>query len=94
MEFRLNLKITDEKLHHHAVLIILTMYVGFALYPAPVWVWYRAGVPIVFVLLIAIGWTKLMDENIYGISLTSFYFTGLVLVNINPVILISQFIRH
>lgn len=37
------------------LLIILgTYYVGFSLYPGPLWVWYRAGLPIVYVLLLTI----------------------------------------
>lgn len=35
--------------------IIVTFYVGFSLYPGPLWEWYRVGLPIVYVLFIAIG---------------------------------------
>lgn len=54
------------KLRRMAFLIILYLsgiYLGFTVYPGPVWVWYRTGLPILFVLLISLGWTKLLEER-------------------------------
>lgn len=36
-------------------LVLATFYLGFTLYPGPIWEWYRAGLPIVFGLMVAIG---------------------------------------
>jgi 4-amino-4-deoxy-L-arabinose transferase-like glycosyltransferase len=44
------------------LILVISMYIGFTIFPAPVWVWYRAGLPIIFILLVAIGFEKLMQE--------------------------------
>ncbi len=42
--------------------IILTFYIGFSFYPGPLWVWYRAGLPVAYVLLLAIPFGTLWKK--------------------------------
>lgn len=43
--------------------VLGTFYVGFSLYPGPLWEWYRVGLPIVYILFIAIGLGEIWKKN-------------------------------
>jgi hypothetical protein len=46
------------------ILITLSLYGGLSFYGGPVWSWYRAGMPIVFILLISLGWSELFEKRL------------------------------
>ena len=71
------------------MLLILCVYLGFALYPGPVWAWYRAGMPIVFMLLVAIAWSHLLPTQ-RGRWLVSITILLLVWFGLKP----SQYINR
>lgn len=71
------------------LLFIVSMYLGFTIYPGPIWVWYRAGLPIVFILLIAVGWAELMHAKPWR-QLAIAIFIPLAVVGIKPHLLISH----
>jgi len=41
------------------VTVIAMFYIGFSLYPGPLWTWYRAGLPVVYIMLLMIGLSAL-----------------------------------
>lgn len=43
--------------------IITVFYVGLSLYPGPIWDWYRAGLPIVYSLLLVIPLAAIFDKH-------------------------------
>lgn len=54
-----------------------SFYVGFSLYPGPFWEWYREGLPIIYILLIAIGlgevWQRFKLARLVVIILLAVY---------------------
>jgi hypothetical protein len=85
----------NSKLRFGLMLLILisVMYLGFSLFPGPVWFWYRAGLPIVFVLLIAIGWSQLIEKNKILNWLAVIALTSMVIFRVLPGTLIAKGIK-
>jgi hypothetical protein len=75
------------------MLTILTalIYLGFSLYSGPVWVWYRAGMPMVFILLLSIGWAELIQRRSIFLILACFTFLITAIIGIKPNELILHF---
>lgn len=67
-----------------AALLLLTasMYSLFTLYPGPLWTWYRAGMPIVFILFLSLGWTEIMKKYKFGKNTAIIIFTVFTLAGI------------
>ena len=57
-----------EKLKNHTNLfkvlfaIIFTFYVGFSFYPGPLWTWYRAGLPVVYIIFLMTGLAVIFNK--------------------------------
>ncbi len=53
--------------------VLAVFYLGFSLYPGPLWAWYRAGLPVVYALLIVIPFAVLWQSA----NLTRYLILGL-----------------
>lgn len=66
------------------VTVIITFYVGFSFYPGPLWTWYRAGLPVAYVMLLmaglAIVWEKITQLRPILITLLLIF----IVQGINP----------
>jgi hypothetical protein len=61
------------------LILIATIYLGFAIYPGPVWSWYRAGLPITFILLLTIGWSQVIPgKRVLNGVVVIFFFMALI----------------
>ena len=69
---------------------IALMYIGFTVYPGPIWVWYRAGMPIVFILLVAVGWAALIKEDSRWKLTALAVFIPIALLGTKPHLLITH----
>lgn len=80
----------QKKLFKILITIIAVFYIGFSLYPGPIWDWYRAGLPIVYTLLFvipfAVIWNKFKFSRIFIIIL----FLSIFYKAIDPPSIISQ----
>lgn len=69
--------------------ILGVFYVGFSFYPGPLWVWYRAGLPIVYVLLVAVPlgflWEKIKISRFLIIPLFLIIFSQTLTLLPKPV---------
>lgn len=74
------------------LLFIVSMYLGFTVYPGPIWVWYRAGLPIVFIFLIAVGWAELVHAKPWR-WIAIAIFIPLAVVGVKPHLLISHVVK-
>lgn len=45
------------------IVVLVSFFIGFSLYPGAIWGWYRQGLPVVYVLLITIPFGVLWKEN-------------------------------
>lgn len=52
----------QKKLFQILISIIIVFYIGFSLYPGPIWDWYRAGLPIVYTLLFTIPFAAIFNK--------------------------------
>ena len=69
----------QKKLLVILVTIIAVFYVGFSFYPGPLWVWYRAGLPIVYVLLFAVPISIIWQKfKLFRIFLLLFFLSWIV----------------
>lgn len=59
---RQNLK-NEKNVFKLLIITLLSFYICFSLYKGPLWEWYRAGLPIVYILLIAIPLGFLVTKN-------------------------------
>ncbi|OGY18568.1 MAG: hypothetical protein A2900_03090 [Candidatus Chisholmbacteria bacterium RIFCSPLOWO2_01_FULL_50_28] len=72
------------------LLFTIMMYLGFVIYPGPIWAWYRAGMPIVFILLVAIGWAALVGESKKWKHIAIAVFIPLAFIGLKPNLLLSH----
>lgn len=61
--------------------VIATFYIGFSIYPGPLWTWYRAGLPVLYIIFLMSGLAVLWENVKYSkpiliVLLTVFIFQG------------------
>ncbi|MCL4397673.1 glycosyltransferase family 39 protein [Patescibacteria group bacterium] len=71
-------------------IIIVVFYVGFSFYPGPLWVWYRAGLPIVYALLFSIPLGILWQKYRYLRLPLLLLFLMIIYKAISPAALLSE----
>lgn len=81
---------TTLRVGYMLLIIIAIMYAGFTLFPGPVWVWYRAGLPIVFVLLVTIGLAQLFDKYKLFRWITIIGFSSMIIFRVLPSLIIAR----
>lgn len=73
------------------IIILLTFFVGFTLYPGPIWPWYRVGLPSAYILLLVLPLGVLLDKSLLWKWIVSFILFGFCMYGVKPAELYDQF---
>lgn len=65
------------------VTVVATFYVGFSFYPGPLWTWYRAGLPVVYIILLMTGLAIFWEKVKYAKLLLTVLLAIFVIQGIN-----------